>query len=90
MQMRPTVLDPDDVRPLFLRGTEGYDLASRLNASGFIVTLHRQGYVEISDAVRFRAALSIPGQGNLTALERMTLRGLAAIATDKPPETEDK
>jgi hypothetical protein len=84
--MRPHTLNPDPPKPLFLRGVEGYDLASRLNAPGVAVTLHRGGYVEISDASAFRAALQLPGHGNLTALERMTLRGLNAIATDTPPE----
>jgi hypothetical protein len=61
------------------------DLARRLMGADYVgrrVMLDGEPRLAVADALAFRHRLALPNHGKMSALQRMTLRGLLAISQE--------
>lgn len=61
------------------------DLARRLMGSDYIgrrVTFEGEPRLAVADALAFRHRLALPNHGKMSAVQRMQLRGLLAVAEE--------
>jgi hypothetical protein len=74
---------PDKAAPL-ARAIMGKEYTGKLVLRGKVP------WLAVADAPAFKHRLDLPNHGGLTALERMTLRGLLAVAEETTDPGESK